>query len=157
MRDGWVPQTPDLFAEYLKALYLRRRKGKSKNNVVKVRRRSLSGFERKEVLRKTGDKCHICGGLVEDKWEADHILSFSSGGKHTIDNYLPAHRLCNSYRWDYLPEEFQEILRLGVWLRTQIQNKSMIGRQAAEKYISYENNRITRRKSLPSTNNSHGI
>jgi hypothetical protein len=33
---------------------------------------------------------------------------------------LPAHSTCNNYRWDYLPEEFQYILKLGVWASTQM-------------------------------------
>ena len=124
MRDDRIPQSPELFAEYLKALYLKRKKVKSNNKVLKARRRKLSVDERGEILKKTGDKCHICGGVVNCKWEAAHILALSGGGHHSVDNYLPAHQLCNNYRWDYLPEEFQEILRIGVWLRTQIQNKN---------------------------------
>lgn len=146
MRDEWIPQTPKLLAEYYEALYQKRIERKSQNKDIKIRRKNLRLAERKEILIKTKSKCHICGGLVDEKWEADHVLSHSSGGEHSIDNYLPAHSLCNNYRWDYLPEEFQEILRLGVWLRTQIQNETGIGMQAADKYINYENNRINRRK-----------
>jgi hypothetical protein len=54
--------------------------------------------------------------------------------------------MCNNYRWDYLPEEFQEILKLGVWLRTQIENKKKIGLDTADKFIKYEHQRISRRK-----------
>src|SRR3712207_8439206 len=43
----------------------------------------------------------------------------SSGGAHSADNYLPAHTLCNNYRWDYSPEEFQLVLKIGVWARTR--------------------------------------
>lgn len=77
-----------------------------------------------ECRAKTGGPCHICGGLIDGRWQADHVLAYSGGGGHAADNYLPAHELCSIYRWDYLAEEFQEILKLGVWARTQIERCS---------------------------------
>jgi hypothetical protein len=61
------------------------------------------------------------GGPVGEIWQADHVLSHSGGGASTEENYLPAHILCNNYRWHYTAEELQQILKLGVWTRTQIQ------------------------------------
>ncbi|MDZ7654258.1 MAG: HNH endonuclease signature motif containing protein [Burkholderiaceae bacterium] len=70
------------------------------------------------MLAKTAGRCHVCGGPIEGlNWHADHVLAHSGGGAHSVDNYLAAHPICNNYRWDYLDEEFREILRLGVWLR----------------------------------------
>ena len=106
----------------------------------------MSKFERQQVLKKTDGKCHVCGGDIENYWEVDHVLAHSGGGSNDVDNSLPAHRLCNNYRWDYLPEEFQEILKLGVWLRTQIQNKKKIGLDASNKFLKYEHQRLSRRK-----------
>lgn len=65
---------------------------------------------------------------------------------HSVDNYLPAHRVCNNYGWDYLPEEFQEILRMGVWMRRHVQEQTTIGKQAGDAFIKYEKKRIARRK-----------
>jgi hypothetical protein len=53
--------------------------------------------------------------------------------------------MCNNYRWDYLAEEFQEILRLGVWLKTRIERKTEVGKNAADKFIKSEKRRIGRR------------
>ena len=61
--------------------------------------------------------------------------SHSSGGAHSIDNYLPAHSVCNNYRWDYTPDEYQLILKLGVWLKGEILRETKIGRDAAEKFV----------------------
>ena len=55
------------------------------------------------------------------QWKADHVLAHSSGGVHSPENYLPAHALCNGYRWDYDPEEFQWLLKIGVWARRQME------------------------------------
>jgi hypothetical protein len=91
---------------------------------TKRTRQMLSAAERRQILAKTAGRCHICGGAIEGAWHADHVLAHSGGGGHIADNYLPAHALCNNYRWDYSSEEFQYILKLGVWIRTQIERKS---------------------------------
>lgn len=122
MREDWIPNSSEELAEYLRSLRQKREALKKKTKSGRPRRKRLSENEREAVLIKTNRRCHICGGLIDgDAWEADHVLAQSAGGPHSVDNYLPAHRICNNCRWDYLSDEFQEILRLGVWLRTQIQ------------------------------------
>jgi 5-methylcytosine-specific restriction endonuclease McrA len=106
----------------------------------------LSSSKRHLVLKKTDKRCHICGGGIDGPWEADHVLAHSGGGDDSVDNYLPAHRVCNNYRWDYLPEEIQEINRLGVWIRSQIEKQSKIGMLAGDAFVKYEDSRISRRK-----------
>ena len=122
-----------------------RRTGKESNR-PKLRRR-LSAIERADVLRKTGGRCHICGGLISGaSWQADHVLAHSAGGAHAADNYLPAHAMCNNYRWDYVPGEFEVILKLGVWARTQIERGTKIGEEIERQFSRYEVARIGRRK-----------
>lgn len=97
------------------------------------------------MFAKTGGRCHICGGpIVDAAWPADHVLAYSGGGTHSVDNYLAAHALCNNYRWDYLPEEFQYILKLGVWLRTQIEKQTVLGRACTIAFAAYEKRRAGR-------------
>ena len=121
MRDDWVPENVEEFCLHLKRLRAQREERKAASKLPDRKRSALSSDEREAVLRKTDGRCHVCGGLIEGLWQADHVLAHSGGGDHSVDNYLPAHRTCNNYRWDYLPDEFQEILRMGVWLRTQIE------------------------------------
>jgi hypothetical protein len=106
----------------------------------------LTQIDRDTILRKTGGRCHICGGKIEGAWQVDHIMAHSVGGKHAVENYLPDHKLCNHYRWDYSAEEFQYILKIGVWTRTQIERKSSIGLEVAKRFLSYEGVREARRK-----------
>jgi hypothetical protein len=73
-------------------------------------------------------------------------MTHSAGGEHSIDNYLPAHITCNNYRWDYLPEEFELILKLGVWARTQVEKDTLVGRSIERQFSQYEARRIGRRK-----------
>jgi hypothetical protein len=72
-------------------------------------------------------------------------MAHSAGGTHDVDNYLPAHSTCNNYRWDYLPEEFQYILKLGVWARTQIERGTTVGNDVASAFAGYEARRVKRR------------
>lgn len=131
------------FAARLRSLEDLRRDRKSK-----ALRKSPSHTERDSVFAKTGGKCHICGGEMaeNESWQADHVFSHSMGGPHSLDNYLPAHSLCNNYRWFYLSEEFQWILKLGVWLRTEIRKQSRVGRIAAIAFLAHERIRAARRK-----------
>jgi len=115
------------------------------------RENRLTPAERAEILKKTGGKCHICGGEIQGTWNADHVMAHSTGGNHLADNYLPAHGTCNNYRWDYLAEEFELILKLGVWARTQIEKGTVLGRSIEQQFSKYEVSRIGRRKNATAT------
>ena len=135
---------PDQLAEDLRELRIQRRRGQAKSRGGRPRRNALARVERQKVLAATAGRCHICGGLIEGPWQADHVLAHSAGGLHAADNYLPAHTLCNNYRWDYLPDEFQLILKLGVWARTQVANRTAVGRAIAEGFAAHERRRRSR-------------
>jgi len=135
------------FAAELRRLRAARRNGVMASKSNAQRRIALTKAQRAEVLRKAGGRCHICGGLIYGSdWEADHVFAHCSGGSHTLDNYLPAHSICNNYRWYYGTQEFQWILKLGVWLRTKIERQETIGLEAAEHFIAHERRRAKRRK-----------
>ena len=146
MRENWIPDNPQDLSEYFKTLRQNRESLKKQNQAYNRRRKSLTKADRDLVLKKTDGRCHICGGLIEGAWQADHVLAHAAGGGHSVDNYLPSHKTCNNYRWNYHPDEFQEILRLGVWLRTQIEKQNKFGQSAGEAFIKYEKSRIARRK-----------
>lgn len=140
-----IAATPEAFAELLQEFRLTRRRRRKEIRATVALRQSLSPAEREEVFRKTGGRCHICGGSVDGKWQADHVFPHSAGGAHAADNYLPAHALCNNYRWDYSADEFQAILKLGVWVRREIMHKSTLGLEVADRYLTYERSRTRRR------------
>lgn len=126
-------ESADSFVERLRSLRETRYEKKLALRDI-VSRKPLSRAERNHIFLKTAGRCHICGGLIEGTWNADHVFSHSLGGQHSADNYLPAHPICNNYRWFYGTEEFQWILKLGVWLRTQIEKKTAVGRIAAKAF-----------------------
>jgi len=134
---------PDLRAHLID---LRSKRRHGKRNSIRRPRTSLTAAERLQVFAKTSGRCHICGGkVVGERWQADHVIAHSAGGTHDVDNYLPAHSTCNNYRWDYLPEEFQYILKLGVWARTQIERGTTVGNDVASTFAGYEARRVKRR------------
>jgi hypothetical protein len=136
------------FAAMLLTLHAQRKNRVAAGRDNCIRRARLSTADRGEVRSKTGGRCHICGGPIDaDDWEADHILARSSGGEHSAENYLPAHPICNNYRWHYGAEEFQWILKIGVWMRTQIEKETPVGREAGQQFCTHEVRRSERRKS----------
>ena len=138
----------DEFAAALRKLREQRYDKKEEVKKSLGRRKALSEDQRTKVLKKTGKRRHICGGKIKKGggWQADHVFPYGTGGEHVVDNYLPAHFVCNNYRWDYVDEEFQWILKLGVFIRTQIENKTCIGRLTGEKFVDHEHARDDRRR-----------
>ena len=132
----------------LKRLREARRSRQDTRRSARPRRRSLASKARALVLAKTAGRCHICGDEVGSlPWQADHVLAHADGGAHSVDNYLAAHALCNNYRWDYSAEEFQWILKIGVWARTQIEKPSALGDSMLAAFAASETRRIRRRRS----------
>ena len=133
------------FAALLRELHAQRKHCVISGRGKRAPRATLTRADRAKVLGKTCRRCHICGGIIDaNDWQADHVLAHSTGGTHSVENYLPAHFICNNYRWHYGAEEFQWILKLGVWLRTKIEMESRIGRQAGQSFCEHESRRARR-------------
>src|SRR5580765_2738113 len=87
------------FAARLRKLRAKRRRTVSSGRSRRGRRSRPGKTSREAILLKTGGRCHLCGGAItETDWQADHVLAHSTGGKHSAENYLPAHSICNNYR-----------------------------------------------------------
>ena len=125
-----------------------RRKRIIQIRVNRKKRQTLTKNQRDIIFMKTDGRCHICGGKIskDEIWQADHVIAHAHGGAHLIGNYLPAHAGCNNYRRSFDKEEFQWILKLGVWMRTQIENKEAGAIELAEKFVKHEAARQSRQK-----------
>jgi 5-methylcytosine-specific restriction endonuclease McrA len=111
------------------------------------RDRPLSRDQRLIVHAKTDGRCHVCGEVVDPlKFEADHVKNHTSGGASTAENYLPACKTCNGYRWHYLPQELQWILKLGIWAKTQVAKGTPVGHEIAKGFVGHERRRENRRR-----------
>ena len=96
--------------------------------------KSLSPDVRKRILSKTGGRCHVCGGPLGPKWEADHIYPRARGGMDTESNYLPACGVCNATRWNRSSKVTRRILQLGMYLLPEIRSNSNLGKAALSHY-----------------------
>jgi 5-methylcytosine-specific restriction endonuclease McrA len=81
------------------------------------------------VLKKTGGTCHVCGGAVGRKWQADHVVPHKLGGQARLENYLPICKECNRLRWFHAPDVVRLIMRLGVYAKNEIRHESALGDQ----------------------------
>ncbi|RRD56654.1 HNH endonuclease [Comamonadaceae bacterium OH2545_COT-014] len=107
------------FAQHLHALRMQRLA--NKQPAASSRRKRLTPKQRAQVLEKTQGRCHICGGLIQGRWVVDHLFAHALGGPSDSANTLPAHPACNRAKWFYVAEEFQWILKMGVFFRTQFE------------------------------------
>lgn len=138
-----IPKSPDALVRRLKRLHKRRKKFSRP-----PRRLHLHYCDRRLVFKKTGGLCHLYGGKLDgDDFAADHVLSHAAGGKSSIENFLPAHGLCNGSRWFYSAEEFKWILRMGVWARKQIEDQTRMGRCMVPEFLKKEKKNENRCKS----------
>ena len=149
MDEPPFPRSPALLARRLQRLRDQRRQRHTRRRAKPVRRQALSAKNRAIVLAKTAGRCHLCGGKVVERWTADHVLAHSDSGPHAIDNYLPAHGLCNGYKWAYSPEEFQWVLKIGVWARLQMETNSPLGEAMLQRFFNYDRQRKARRRVRP--------
>jgi 5-methylcytosine-specific restriction endonuclease McrA len=92
-------------------------------------RAGLLASDRVKVFRKTGGTCHVCGETLRAKWQADHVVPHRSGGSSTFENYLPICKECNRLRWFHSPEVIRLIMRLGIYAKNEIRNRSELGEQ----------------------------
>lgn len=135
--------------EFAARLQKLRGKRRTYNKAWKERhkgRRALTDEERPRVLEKTGGTCHLCGGKIQEiAWHLDHVFPISPGGQDGPDNYLPAHALCNAYKLDNSSEDFQWLLKLGSWIRHEIEEGSRTGIAAAKAFTTPDEHRRGRR------------
>ena len=111
-------------------------------------RHGLTRLGRDAILEKTGQRCHICGGSIDidSYWEADHVFPAKGGGPSDIGNYLPAHGLCNSAKWDQSGEELQWVLKIGVWAKHEMEGKSKLGHEMLSDFWASQRRRVNRQK-----------
>jgi len=159
-----LPPSPVELAKRLNDLHEERRKQYEEHKSdTQKRRRTLTKREREDVLEKTNGHCHLCGGVLNKSADGelpqeretvfdrikpvfDHIVPRAVGGSDDPSNFLAAHGLCNGSRWFYSPEEFQWILRIGVWARKQMEDETPIGKKMCEPFLKNEEKVLERRK-----------
>ena len=82
------------------------------NNMVTKTSRAKTKMKLQLVWDR-GKRCAICGRKIKDLDDLtiDHIIPLAKGGKNTIENYQLAHKKCNELKGQFMPEEFEKILK----------------------------------------------
>ena len=128
--------------------YRKRRRARVFSGGPKSKRRVLSRSDREEILARTRGRCHLCGGVIgKAAWDANHVFPLALGGKQGPENDLPAHRSCNGAKWHLRPKEMMLVLKLGAWLRSEIERGTSVGKMAGEAYCKADRRRAGRRRS----------
>lgn len=134
-------------ASDLQQLFLQLHKLRKAGKLQGLKRQALTPVDKILVLKKTDGRCHVCGQELDSTYfDADHVKAYTMGGLCLPDNFLPACKTCNNYRWHYLPVEIQYILKLGVWARAEVERQTKIGTVIAEKFVKKEQVRQKRVK-----------
>jgi hypothetical protein len=69
-----LPSSSGTLARHLRTLRNARYARQHRQRGSLKRRRALRPRERVEILAATAGRCHVCGGKVDEGWEADHSM-----------------------------------------------------------------------------------
>ena len=62
------------------------------------RRKRATPFISKKVAARQEFRCAMCGGLLQEDWEIDHVLSLQRGGANELSNLQALHKRCHAYK-----------------------------------------------------------
>ena len=79
----------DLLAERSEHLRPERRQSHAQQAKAQTKSQPSRPADRETVRSKTAGRCHLCGGEVGPRWQADHVLAHAGGGRPR-DRQLPA-------------------------------------------------------------------
>ena len=144
--NAQLPPSPQALADKFRELRQRREQRNAQQRQQPKQKHAK--LDRVAIFKKTEGRCHICGGDIDPAsyWEADHVFPASGGGASDIGNYLPAHGLCNTAKWDQSGEELQWVLKIGVWAKKQMEGSSELGSRMLTLFWNHEQKRVGRQK-----------
>lgn len=127
--------------EFLSAEF---RRLKSERIAIKAIKQSstTSKLEKKEIFDQTNGICHICGiHLKIDKFSITTSISTNSEIKK-----MPACLTCKKNYDKYLPDEIRWAMKIGLWIKTQIEFETDLGNEVALRIVEEEKYRESKRK-----------
>lgn len=79
----------------------------SKKRQERLKEQKVGIVRLADVLALHGRVCSICAEEIrhESQLTLDHVVPLARGGAHSLENLRPAHRACNSWKGDRLPDE----------------------------------------------------
>ena len=74
-----------------------RREGRAASTPTTTRKR-VTPFISKKVAARQRFRCAMCGGLLAEDWEVDHVVSLQRGGGNDLGNLQALHKRCHAYK-----------------------------------------------------------
>lgn len=82
-------------------------KSKNVTNKSAVKRKRYSEEQRREIYKKSGGCCQLCGRKISfTEMTVDHIMPISKGGSNDMDNTEATCRICNQFKSNIFPDQF---------------------------------------------------
>ena len=113
----WQRNNPQKVRERTKRFYssdkgrISDRNEKHKRRIRKGKGSGITNQQWNELLRKHNFRCAYCG--IKDNMTIDHVVPLSKGGKHSIENIVPACAKCNSRKHtslDWKPQIYKKVI-----------------------------------------------
>jgi 5-methylcytosine-specific restriction endonuclease McrA len=108
---------------------------KPKTKLKAGTRKGVRSRDRHTIRAITGGRCHVCGGRVGRRWQADHVVAIKLGGDNGSKNFLPICKPCNRLRWHYSPRVLRMVLLIGVYAKDEILGDTRLGNQLLEMVV----------------------
>ena len=84
------------------------KKDNTKKKLQKMKRKQYTTYEREMIYRKGDCKCYLCGkDLLLSEMTLDHVVPLNKGGADCLENLMPCCRECNTWKSNYLKQEFE--------------------------------------------------
>lgn len=128
---------PEIFSAELRRLKGERVKSKKKKISSKT-----SKQEKENIFELTNGICHVCGTLLT----IDNCSITSSTDHNSQEIKMPACTSCKRIYDKYLPDEIRWAMRIGFWVRTQIDYETDLGNEIALRIIEEEKYKESKRK-----------
>jgi len=62
------------------------------------RRKRVTPFISKKVAARQEFRCAMCGELLQEDWEIDHVRPLQRGGGNQLSNLQALHKRCHAYK-----------------------------------------------------------
>jgi 5-methylcytosine-specific restriction endonuclease McrA len=113
-KAAWREDYRQRRALYLKNARLYQERNKEKHNLwcrhqaskTRVTNCTLTASEFYQWGSSQPKICHWCGVNCAEKFDIDHVVPISKGGKHELENLVISCAPCNRRKRNKLPEEF---------------------------------------------------
>ena len=62
------------------------------------KRKRVTPFISKKIAARQQFRCAMCGELLQEDWEIDHIVNLQRGGSNDLSNLQALHKRCHAYK-----------------------------------------------------------